>query len=347
MSDSNFFAMDFDNQKRFAFAVEKEAPMLSPPVLNVYLAGPLTNNDLCTDCDCRKVREIVKLLFGSYEYNGIHFNVYDPGDITAPGTTHSPEEVYELDHERTVTADLVVFHVNVPSLGVGCECQISADASSPKVIIAKKGAPLSRMFVGVYSATLAKIEYENPDDVEMELSSQLPSIASLAVESARRRRPVMEAFAELKLGRVIFRQRILHNVSLEELAKETDTSPRWLQRLERVPAVAACCSSVRLKRIADVTQCYLHSANPDNIFTLKPSDDSLSREEKESLDNLIEFIFSRDDRYPEDRVFRLWNGYRQEFQEETALVSVEHREGHNKIITVGEWRERDQRLGLF
>ena len=185
MSNSTFFAMDFDGKKQFAFAVEKETPMISPQILNVYLAGPLTNNDVSTDCDCRDLQEIVKRVLGSYEYHGIRFNVYDPGDVTQlPGTAHTAEDVYELDHERTITADLVVFHVNVPSLGVGCECQIAADASSPKVIIAKKAAPLSRMFVGVYSATLATIEYEHPHEVETELSGQLLAIAGRAVESA-------------------------------------------------------------------------------------------------------------------------------------------------------------------
>ena len=31
------------------------------------------------------------------------------------------------------------------------------------------------------------------------------------------------------------------------------------------------------------------------------------------------------------------------------LVSwrIEHREGHYQVVTVGEWRDRDQRLGLF
>ena len=199
MSDSTFFAMDFDGQKHLAFAVEKEAPMISPPILNVYLAGPLTNNDKCTDC-CREVQRLLNVFSVLMSTTVFTSNVYDPGDFTSPGTDHTAEDVYELDHERTMTADLVVFHVNVPSLGVGCECQIAADTCSPKVVIAKHGAPLSRMFIGVYSETLATIEYQQARDVESELSRTIADNSRRAVESARNRRPFMQAFAESKLG---------------------------------------------------------------------------------------------------------------------------------------------------
>jgi hypothetical protein len=351
MPDSTFFAMDFDDQKRLAFTVEKDAPMISPPVLNVYLAGPLTNNDKCVECACRDVREIAKRILSSYEYHGIRFNVYDPADTTPPGTNHTAEDVYDLDHERTMTADLVVFHVNVPSLGVGCECQISADASSPKVIIAKKGAPLSRMFAGVYSATLATIEYENPSDVEVRLSSELlATIAGMTIESAKHRRAIMETFEKSHLGRVIYGQRIAHNVPLAELARKTDTRPRWLWRLERFPSLMACCSPMRLMRIADVTKCYLQLGNLGTPPMLKPSDDTMNQEEKKSLSNLIDFALGRGDTfpgYPEDRVFRLWSAYQAECRETADLVTIEHREGQYQVITVGEWRERDQRLRLF
>jgi hypothetical protein len=351
MSDSNFFAMDFDDQKRFAFTVEKEAPMISPPVLNVYLAGPLTNNDNRIEDACREVREIAKRILSSYEYHGVRFNVYDPADTTPPGTNHTAEDVYDLDHERTITADLVVFHVNVPSLGVGCECQIAADASSPKVIIAKKGAPLSRMFAGVYSATLATIEYENPVDVELVLSSELlATIASMTVESAKHRRAIMEAFEKSQLGRVIYGQRIAHNVPLAELATRTDTRPRWLWRLERFPSLMACCSPVRLMRIADVTKCYLQLGNLGTPPMLRPSDDPTSQQEKQSLSNLIDFALGRSDTYPgysEDRAFRLWNEYQEQCHEAASLVAIEHREGQHQVVTVAEWRDRDQRLGLF
>jgi len=347
MSDINFFAMDFNEGKHLAFAVEKEAPMIVPPVLNVYLAGPLTNNDKCVDCLCREVREIVKRLLGSYEYNGVRFHVYDPGDITSPGTAHTPEEVYELDHERTMTADLVVFHVNAPSLGVGCECQIAADTCSPKVVIARNGTPLSRMFTGVHSETLATIEYEQPRDVEMQLSQWLPTIARRAAESAQSRRPIMQAVAESRLGRVILRQRIVNNVPLEDLAARTNIKVRWLRRVERVPELAACCTLAMLMRIADVVGCYLQLTNPGNLPVLKPSDDSLGPSDKQSLDNLVEYALGRGDGCADDRSFRLWNQYREECQEENSLLTVAHREGEHRVVTVDEWRNRDQRLGLF
>src|SRR5882724_4741821 len=125
MSDCDSFYMDFDPEKRFSFG--KEGTLITPSVINVYLAGSLTNNDPAIAQDCVMLRQIVKRVLHAYDFLGVRFSVYDPADFTSPGSIHSEEEVYGLDHERTALADLVIFHVIAPSLGVGCETQIAAD----------------------------------------------------------------------------------------------------------------------------------------------------------------------------------------------------------------------------
>lgn len=77
MSDSSFFAMDFDGDHQFAFSRHLEEQMLDPPIFEVYLAGPLTNNNPVIDADCAVVRHTIKDLFGAYEYSGYRFHVYD------------------------------------------------------------------------------------------------------------------------------------------------------------------------------------------------------------------------------------------------------------------------------
>src|SRR5260370_5605973 len=137
VNDSNGFAMDFDPGNSFPFSVP-EKPMIEPPVLRIYLASPLTNADSETANDCRMVRSITRRVLEGYDYLGIRFHVYDPAEVTPPGSEHTSEEVYLTDHNRTATADLVVFHVNCPSLGIGMAAQIAAGPTIPRYRVSKQ-----------------------------------------------------------------------------------------------------------------------------------------------------------------------------------------------------------------
>ena len=283
---------------------------------------------------------------GSYDFQGVGFQVYDPGDVTQPGSNHTPDEVYELNYEQCVLADLVAFHVNVPSLGVGCEAQISADATVPRVTVAKTCVPVSRMFDGIFSTAIASIQYENSSDLELQLFRQIPVIAARVISSAQRRRPILASFSDLRLGSVIFKQRIIHNVTIEELARQTDIKESWLRRLERNHVLAACCTTIQLNRIAAATHCYVKTVDAQNLTTLVPFDDSLSHDDRLSRDNLVSYICSKNEWIPDDRVFRLWNSYLLESTKEAA-EAVKYREGDSKVVSVAEWRRRDEERRLF
>ena len=333
--------MDFDGSRHLAFNRDASAPLLNSPELRVYAAGALTNVDQDVNRDCLEIRAIVKRVLESYDFQGIGFRVYDPGDITQPGSNHTAEEVYELNYLQSILADLVIFHVNVPSLGVGCEAQIAADATVPRITLAKKSVAVSRMFAGIFSATLASIEYDSYADAELQLFRLLPTIAEETIQSARRRRSVLAAFSELQLGLVIFKQRIIHNVTIDQLAQETDIKKSWLQKLERNPVMASCCSAIQLNRIASVTHCYVRTVDPSNLTTLVPSTDSLGDNHRDSLDNLTTYILAKDQWVPDDRVFRLWNEYCGESEKEVS-EALEFREGSSRVISADEWRRRDQ-----
>lgn len=344
MMDGDSFFIDFDPNKRFAFG--REGSLITPPVINVYLAGSLTNIDPNAAEDCKAVRKIVRRVLESYDYLGIRFVVYDPADITSPGSNHSPEEVYELDHERTALADLVIFHVNTPSLGVGCETQIAADATLPKVTVCKRGVPVSRMYGGVFSPTVASIEYATHDELEQGVIARLPDIAAAAIESAERRRPIANAFTDLRLGRVILRQRILKNMSIAELAKLTDIREYWLTRIERRPDQAATCTLIQLARIAESLGCYLKIVGDRQLPTLVPSQSSLAPAVDESLNNLVSYCNSRQTSINDERLFRLWNSYSEE-EEQQATEAIAHRGGEHQALTTDDWERRDRNLGLF
>ncbi|MCI0641331.1 MAG: hypothetical protein L0Y72_29685 [Gemmataceae bacterium] len=232
MKDSDSFAIDFDSANRMPFNLA-ETPMIDPSILRVYLASPLTNSDPETSNDCRLVREMTRRILENYDYLGIRFEVYDPAEVTPPGSEHTSEEVYLTDHNRTANADLVIFHVNGPSLGVGMEAQIAAGATVPRVVVSKKDARVSRMFLGLFSPTVGAIQYANDADYEAQLSKQLPEITRKTLESAKRRRPFIEDICDVELGRLIFKQRILHSITIDALARSVDIGEYFLRRVWR------------------------------------------------------------------------------------------------------------------
>jgi hypothetical protein len=101
-----------------------------------------------------------------------------------------------------------------------------------------------------------------------------------------------------------------------------------------------------LNRIAAATHCYVKTVDPRNLTTLAPSDDPLSSDERKSLDNLVSYMSSKGERTPDDRSFRLWNNYRVENAKQVA-EAIEYREGGDNVISIDEWRRRDEERRLF
>jgi hypothetical protein len=342
MSDHEGFCMDFGEpdywqQYDANGFIGKATPLLNPPIIQVYLAGPLTCVDPSDGQDCDAIRKITKHVLGSYDYRGLRFRVYDPADVTQPGSQHTPEQVYEVDYRNVVDADLVIFHVNVPSLGVGEESQIAAASMVPRVTVRKRGAKVSRMFDGTFTPAI-RIEYSSYADYEKLLRDQLVEIAEKVVSSAVRRRAQMKVFEDLDLGRFIFRQRIRHSIKIEELAAKVDTKVSWLQYLERSPRIAATASLPLIQAILDATNSKM-SQQPGKTPDLQSSDEPLPDDQKQSIENLIDFIRTQQEWVPDPLVFRLWTEYQAEVSDE-QVVALTYREGHERIIAVTDWAER-------
>jgi hypothetical protein len=130
------------------------------PRLKVYLALPLTNVDANATGSHRSFREAVTDALATAD--GVEFCVYDPGRVTPPGSPHTPADVYRTDHTAVSTADLVIFNARWPSLGVGIETQISADATVPKIVIAERDGDISPMIDGMFSPTISRVAYSTP-----------------------------------------------------------------------------------------------------------------------------------------------------------------------------------------
>jgi hypothetical protein len=269
--------------------------------MRVYLAGPLTANDPGEAELCRRIRLRAMRVLRS------RFQVYDPAEITPPGTDHTADQVFNEDHTRTSTADLVFFHVNVPSLGVGIESQIAAEATIPRVIAVPKGTKVSRMFDGVFNPTIARIEYTDEADFEQQLVALLPMLIAAVRRSAEKRRPELDSIRNAQIGRAIFGARILLKRTIEELAATTDIRACMLQRLERDDAVAGTLTLVQLKRIAAELGATL-AISGRLVPCLRGPGDEAPEVNTNSLNTLYDFLQNFGDTWvPDEVVFRMWD----------------------------------------
>lgn len=345
MPDDEAFSMDFQpvgEGDQGAFAHRGE-PLPGPLVMRGYLAGPLTCNSQSETAECEALRNTTKRVLGSYDFEGFGFTLYDPADVTRPGSNHTPDEVFETDYRNVVEADFVVFNVTSPSLGVGEESIIAASATVPRVVIFRDGVKVSRMFLGTFTPAIVEISYQNLHDYERQLSTARPIIGRSVVGSARRRRPLMVQYEELGLGSFILKQRIRHGIALDELARQIDTKESWLYCLERDSRIAATASHMLIDSMLQAT---------NSSWTKKESGAPVLREEPglepsadTSLKNLVTYIQSQRLRIPDRRAFRLWNRYL-ESREIERSQAVEFRGGDRPGMEVDDWRKADDELGL-
>ncbi len=316
---------------------------MKPPLL-VYLAGPLTNVASDLRAEGQAICDATKRIFRAYP--NAHFVVYDPRDHTAPGSTHSADDVYITDHRRAMDADLIVFYMaDAPSYGAGMEAQIAADATVPKVVAHREAGKVSRMLGGLFSPTVAEFTYVDLQSYEQAMNGLLEEIAAATAESAVRRKPAREKIVKANLGRAVFKQRIRRRVKLDDVARLTDIRVRWLQQLERNDMQSCCLTVIQLYRLAEVLDCdlALGAGSP----TLHPSGGPYPRNTEESLDNLVTFVRTELPEWESDaKLFRLW-------EENTAqqLTGCVGRDSElkdiDRVISVEDWRNRYNESGLF
>jgi hypothetical protein len=343
VDDPNNFSIDFGDRNSF---FNPDTPLIDPPIIRVYLASPLTNTGVLGE-ECAQVRAAIKLAFADYEYLGVKFHIYDPADHTSPNSTHSPEDVYVIDHRCTVCADLVVFLVNAPSLGVGIEAQLSASATTPRIIIKKRAVAISRLFQGMCCSTIAEIQYDVPGEVYATLQAQLSEICPKVIESVERRRATIGDIEDQGIGKLFLRQRIRHGVSRPDLAKRTDVPEWWLAQLESCPEFACTISIAQMFRIANALNCNANFKNGKiHIVDHVDLSKALPTNQMDSLNNLVEFVASCEN-VSEQRVFELWSDYLAEDNRRVEQASAHRSSGHQGTVSPSDWRKRYDERRLF
>lgn len=292
LGDQDSFSLDFDGQS-----------FLRAPI-SVYLAGPLTDLSPEEEADCSMVREV--LWDELRRCPCAHFAVYDPFHHTAPGSFHDPQKVFEIDYQATIAADLVVFHVNTKSLGVGVEGLAAAIVGVPRVLVHPEGAAISRMFLGLFNPTVATIAYASADDLRQGLRAKVTDITDAAKRSGAKRRPVFEQCIGAQLGAFVLGERITSRMAIGSLAQETDIGADWLACLERNDVLAPGISLAQLGRLAQALGC---SVEMDGLTPKLKSRIEPSHVGRESMANLVEWVRSKKFWVEDEDLFRMWSTF--------------------------------------
>lgn len=315
------------------------------PVLQVYLAGPLTGVDLALSAENNEARRVLAAEFSAFA--DVRFDVYDPAEYTAPGTRHTPEQVYCIDHKRTSEADLVVFLAVAASCGMGAECQIAGDATVPRIVILKTGVDASRMLIGSPARTIATITFSDGDDLRRRIRRSLPQISQDVLASYEPRRRAINTAAASGFNQFIVRRRILCGMTTEQLASRIGVSTHWLHHLERNPAATASVTICQAVRLAAELGANMETPSDNSPLMFRVEDDgTLTASAARSLDNLARFSISLVD-CDDATVLEIW----QEYNTSNRMIEAEALAGRDPLdtsLSVREWRhlyqERQRRL---
>jgi len=163
MPEDSFYDSDRPGDAESSGADEQFSLELIPleqvcsPLLKAYFAESMTGtfeNLFVSDIAIR-VREAVASLIAA------NFTSYAPANHTPCGGGFSNAQIYETNFKKISDSDLVIFHRNAPSSGMGMEAEIAAGVMVPAVILIPKGTPCSLMFPGFDLLVIATIEYSD------------------------------------------------------------------------------------------------------------------------------------------------------------------------------------------
>lgn len=302
------------------------------PIPSVYLASPLTGVSSEGRLRDTSFRRAIKTLL---EANTIlPMVVYDPADFTAPGSSHTPEEVFQTDQSRVVRSDLLMVLRTAPSDGVGIEIAIAGNAGVPIVLLEFSEIPVSRMTLGAPSRRLARIPFSNENDLIAGLRAELRPICIGVAEGMPAKRQLLEELAQSARGRDILRRRLRKGVSREQLAKRANCSAAWIKATETEEAFTLLLSQSMLWNIGKALCAFPSRGRDQRLEVLVDDDEAADRfaNVEESLENLVEFVQA--DRRLDDRVvLRVWRDYH-----EMQMEAVAGRFEISKVISIDDWR---------
>jgi transcriptional regulator with XRE-family HTH domain len=183
--------------------------------------------------------------------------------------------VHFLDRKELMTSDLVLLYAGKPSLGVGDEYEIAAQAGIPVVILIEKGKKLSRMINGGFARKIKIVQFTEPEDLNESLNELFKELKPRLL----RRKSSLKVKTNLQtIKKRITETRVLRGFSREHLSDLVGISADYLKTIETCPEFANPSFIVlcRIAQALEVPVSYL--IDPDITEELL-----LSQESKKAL----------------------------------------------------------------
>lgn len=319
-------------QDQISLGLDDLDPLMNSPKslrLRVYLAGPMTNNDQEADAICAAVRRSAKQIYSEQDSPG--FEVYDPSEITPVDSHYSAEIVTLKNRTSIISSDLVFINASPQSHGVGMEAQLAAGATVPTILAYPNDIRVSKMLQGNSAPCLGTIEYSSLRDFESQLRDLVPSIVSRLCTSKPVRDKHMARIASMKIGRSIFKERIVKRIALSDLSQKADIEEHLLKHLERDDRAVVLLTLMEQIRIGDVLGCEWKTGKDIELRT-----DWASRPGhiQTSLDNLAEYVVDFNRWVPDQKLFEVWSDY-----EERVTSMAKARGGAELVYSTKDWSQ--------
>jgi len=282
------------------------------PFIRVYLASGLTGREIHKKLDDR-IRSVITEVLEKSRYNGLQYKVYDPERYTGTGSPHSSKEVYRIDFEKVVEADLVIFYLNAPSWGVGYEGQIAAGATIPKILVYPESQKVSRMVLGDFNPVLFSVEFKSEADLAPRFSHKLNVFGKEIIDMASKKRRVFNSHTTIGLAKFIFCRRVRLGKTIDVIARETAIEAHWITMVQLDSRKAAMLTWIQLQRIAEAIQAELGSNENGVVYMREKDEEHLEQSMKQSLDNLYEAYVSYSKVVDDGVLLILWGEYSEHF----------------------------------
>lgn len=148
-------------------------PIPSEPVsLTGYLACALTGLD---DLQRKYVFQVSDAVAIECQAQGIE--LYEPRKVTDPNFNSDIQDtkVFEIDRDRVLNSDVLIFLSHFPSVGAGQELDFAYNAMIPIIVVYHSDARVSRMVTGI-PGLIVKIPYSEPEQLRELLRNEIETL---------------------------------------------------------------------------------------------------------------------------------------------------------------------------
>jgi len=343
MPEDSFYDSDRPGDAESSGADEQFSLELIPleqvcsPLLKAYFAESMTGtfeNLFVSDIAIR-VREAVASLIAA------NFTSYAPANHTPCGGGFSNAQIYETNFKKISDSDLVIFHRNAPSSGMGMEAEIAAGVMVPAVILIPKGTPCSLMFPGFDLLVIATIEYSDVNDLSRQLRAALNEVVNRARKWRTQRRENLRNLQKAKIGPELQSARILRGITREAMVEFTGMPGEFLRRIELSIGGIETLTTSQLSQLCKAYGVTVALTGDAPLSVYRKELNELPQPVQASLINLARFIQDREladggnapaGRIHDWKILKLWKHYKESY--DYGLVG---REALDEVRTASDW----------